>query len=158
MRKKLGIQFYRIAGYCHADATPTDVDALIAADCPKQLILVMKRDIAEWILQKSFQQAFEANDQEGRYAKEIDDLLAHMSARRLQKGDRVTLTHLPRSGVECRVGDEAPWTLRDPRFAEIVWKVFMGPRPVSAEVRSGLGSMLAGDPPPVVAQKRSAAR
>jgi hypothetical protein len=81
-----------------------------------------------------------------------------MSSRRLKKGDRVTLTYLPQSGVECRVGDEAPWTLGDPRFAEIVWNVFMGPRPVSPEVRRGLGSLLSGNPPAVAAGERPVIR
>ena len=156
-RKKVGIEFYRIAGYCHVEASPADVDALIAADCPKQLILVMQRDISERVLQRGFQLAFEANDPEDRYATEIKDLLAQMGPRRLVKGDRVTLTHLPQSGVECRLGDDAPWTLRDPQFAKIVWKVFMGPRPVTPEVRQGLGSLLS-DAPQVAADERPLTR
>jgi hypothetical protein len=158
LRKKVGIEFYRIAGYCDAEARPADVDAVACADVPKQLILVMQRDVADWILQRSFQDAFEANDFDGRYSKDIEALLAHMGARRLKKGDRVILTHLPQAGVECRVGDDAPWTLRDRAFAEIVWNVFMGPRAVSPDLRRGLGTLLSDVPQSAAAVERSVNR
>jgi hypothetical protein len=145
VRKKLRIAFYRIAGYCDTDAAPADVDALAAADCPKRLVLIMERNIPDWVLKKSFEDAFAANDPEGRFADKFAQLLNHMTARPLVKGDCVTLTHLPQIGLECRIGDAAPITVADPAFAHVVWNVYMGPRGVCPTLRAGLGTELAAE-------------
>lgn len=144
-RKKLGIKFYRIAGYCDADHAPKDVDALAAADVAKRLVLVMERDIADWVLRKSFEDAFAANDPDGRFTTEIKAMLDHMTARPLKKGDCVTITHVPQTGIECIVGDTGSASVKNLPFAHVVWNVYMGPQGVSPDLRSGLGSELKAD-------------
>lgn len=143
-RKVIGLKMYRIGGYCDASHSPADVDALAAADVAKQLVLVMERDIKQSILRKSFEQAFAVNDPEEEFPAQISTLLDHMTATTLAKGDRVTLTHLPGRGVECRIRDEEPIVVADAAFAHVVWNVYMGPKSVTAELRRGLGSQLPG--------------
>lgn len=145
MRKALGIKIYHIASYLDDDVRLTDVDAVVAADVPKQLILVMERDISESLVRRSFGEAFRNNDPKHRFEGEAETFLAHMTAVPLMKGDRVTLTHLPGIGVECRVGDDHPdraVVVPVPEFAHVVWNVYMGPKVVSPDLRKGLGSRL----------------
>jgi hypothetical protein len=141
-RKKLGIKFYRIAGYCDTDHAPRDVDALAAADVAKRLVLVMERDIADWVLRKSFEEAFAANDPKGQFSAEVKAMLDHITSRPLKKGDSVTITHVPQTGIECFVCDSATTSVQNLPFAHVVWNVYMGPQGVSPDLRSGLASEL----------------
>jgi hypothetical protein len=142
VRKKLGVALYRIAGYCDDDLQLKDVDALAAADVPKRLVLVMQRDIADWVLRRGFAEAFEANDPDGRFADHSRKLLDFLTAASVKEGDAIVLTHVPGSGVDCRLGDKPPLAIEDREFAHIVWKVFMGPKAVTPELRKGLGARL----------------
>lgn len=141
-RKKFGIKFYQIAGYCCTQHSPTDVDALAAADVPKILILVLERDISENILRKSFELAFADNDPEKKFTAEADKFLNHVAAKPLKKGDKITITHLPGIGMQCCVGDGETCRVENREFAHVVWKVYMGPQGVCPVLREGLGERL----------------
>jgi len=142
VRKAFGLKFYEIAGYCCTTQQPRDVDALAAVDAPKQLILVLERDISENILRRSFEAAFAANDPDGKHVVHIQTLLDHLAAGPLKKGDRITLTHLPSGGVECQVRDARAICVAEPAFAHVVWNVYMGPKGVCPVLRKGLGTHL----------------
>jgi len=145
LRKKFGIKFFQIAAYCDDDVAPRNVDELAAADVPKQLVLVMQRDVAEWVLRRAFAEALARNDPDNKYPEKIETLLNHMTARPLHKGDRIVLTHMPQSGMACQVCDTSPIAVSDCEFAHLVWKIYMGPQGVCPDIRKGLGSRLAAD-------------
>jgi hypothetical protein len=143
VRKKFGLTFYKIGGYCEASAGPTCADTLAAADVPKQLVLVMQRDISQAILEKSFSASFAENDPEGKFTKESELTLGHMVAAPMQKGQIVTITHLPGNGMTCQVGDGPVLHVPNTPFAHMVWNVYMGPKGVCPTLRTGLVDRLA---------------
>jgi hypothetical protein len=143
VRKKIGLTFYKIGGYCEASACPTCADSLAAADVPKQLVLVMQRDISQMILEKSFAASFAENDPENKFTAESRLTLDHMVAAPMKKGQHVTITHLPGNGMTCQVGDGQVLHVPNPQFAHLVWNVYMGPKGVCPTLRSGLVTRLA---------------
>jgi hypothetical protein len=143
VRKKIGLTFYKIGGYCDAAACPTCADSLAAADVPKQLVLVMQRDISQMILEKSFAASFEENDPQQQFTEESKLTLAHMVAAPMKKGQHVTITHLPGKGMTCQVGDGDVLHVPNPAFAHMVWNVYMGPKGVCPTLRTGLVARLA---------------
>ncbi|MCE9606970.1 MAG: chalcone isomerase family protein [Planctomycetia bacterium] len=142
IRKAFGIKFYKIGSYCCETISPTNVDALAAADVPKQLLLVMERDVSEAVLSRSFRETFEKNDPDKKFVKEIQTMLDYMTSSPLKKGEHVLITHLPQTGVSVRGRNQDPITVDNPAFAEVVWNVYMGPKGVSDELRTGLGTRL----------------
>lgn len=144
-RKKLGIKFYQIAGYCCTTCSPGDVDMLAAADVPKILILILERDISENILRRSFELAFADNDPEKKFTAQVDTFLNHVAAKPLKKGDKITITHLPGVGMQCQVNNGEVCRVPDREFAHVVWKVYMGPQGVCPVLRAGLGERLKGN-------------
>ena len=143
IRKKIGLTFYRIGGYCEASACPTCADSLAAADVPKQLVLVMQRDISQTILEKSFSASFAENDPENQFTAESKLTLDHMVAAPMKKGQTVTITHLPGNGMTCQVGDGEVLHVPNRAFAHMVWNVYMGPKGVCPTLRTGLVTRLA---------------
>jgi hypothetical protein len=138
VRKKFGLTFYKIGGYCETSCCPTCADTLAAADVPKQLVLVMQRDISQTILEKSFAASFADNDPEKKFTEESKQTLGHMVAAPMKKGQVVTITHLPGKGMTCQVGDGAALHVPNPEFAHMVWNVYMGPKGVCPTLRTGL--------------------
>ena len=142
VRRAMRIRFYKIGSYCCETIQPTDVDNLAAADVPKQLLLVMERDISSAILERSFRETFEKNDPDKKFVAEIQTMLDYMTSTALKKGEHVVITHLPKGGVSVRGRNQEPIVVNNPAFATVVWNVYMGPKGVSEELRTGLGSRL----------------
>lgn len=142
IRKAMMIKFYKIASYCDPAQAPADVDALAAADCPKQLCLTMVRDVPRSVLERGFQESFAKNDPEGKFAAETKLMLDHMLKAPLCEGETVQITHLPKQGIRVSVRNEAPINVDNLAFAHLVWNVFMGPDGVGKDVRRGLGQKL----------------
>lgn len=136
------IKFYKIASYCDQAHAPSDVDALAAADCPKQLCLTMVRDVPRSVLERGFQESFAKNDPQGKFAAETKLMLDHMLKAPLCEGESVHITHLPQRGVSVSVRNEAPINVDNLAFAHVVWNVYMGPDGVCKELRRGLGEKL----------------
>jgi len=143
VRRAMRIRFYKIGSYCCETVSPTDVDKLAAADVPKQLLLVMERDISSAILERSFRETFEKNDPDKKFTAEIQTMLDYMTSSPLKKGEHVVITHLPNVGISVRGRNQDPIVVKNPAFATVVWNVYMGPLGVSEELRTGLGSRLA---------------
>lgn len=143
IRKAMMIKFYQIASYCDSAQSPEHVDALASANCPKQLVLTMIRDVPQSILQRSFKEAFAKNDPEGKFAAESKTMLDHMLTAPLCEGETVQITHLPDQGVACSVRGGEPIVVKNLDFAKVVWNVYMGPNGVCKELRRGLGEKLA---------------
>ncbi|MGC3969298.1 MAG: chalcone isomerase family protein [Pirellulales bacterium] len=143
IRKAMMIKFYQIASYCDSAHAPEHVDALAAANCPKQLVLTMVRDVPQSILQRSFKEAFAKNDPEGKFSAESTTMLEHMLKAPLCEGETVQITHLPNQGVACSVRGQEPVIVKNLDFAKVVWNVYMGPDGVCKELRRGLGQKLA---------------
>lgn len=142
IRKAMMIKFYKIASYCDTAQTPADVDALAAADCPKQLCLTMVRDVPRSVLERGFQESFAKNDPAGKFAAETKLMLDHMLTAPLCEGETVQITHLPKQGIRVSVRNEAPINVDSLAFAHVVWNVYMGPDGVCKELRRGLGEKL----------------
>lgn len=143
IRKAMMIKFYKIASYCDQTQAPSDVDALAAADCPKQLCLTMVRDVPRSVLERGFQEGFAKNDPQGKFAAETKLMLDHMLKAPLRDGETVHITHLPQRGISVSVRNEAPINVDNLAFAHLVWNVYMGPDGVCKELRRGLGEKLA---------------
>lgn len=142
IRKAMMIKFYQIASYCDHTQAPSDVDALAAADCPKQLCLTMVRDVPRSVLERGFQESFAKNDPAGKFAAETKLMLDHMLKAPLCEGETVQITHLPKQGIRVSVRNEAPISVDNLAFAHVVWNVYMGPDGVCKDVRRGLGQKL----------------
>jgi len=108
VRRAMRIRFYKIGSYCCESIAPSDVDRLAAADVPKQLLLVMERDISASILERSFRETFEKNDPDKKFVVEIQKMLDYMTSSPLKKGEHVLITHLPQGGVSVRGRDQDP--------------------------------------------------
>lgn len=142
MRKRLFFNVYAVGSYVEENSTPRSAEELVALDVPKQLHLVMERDVAGKDVAENFRAAIRANYPEPQFSEEIAILTDYLASQTIQKGDHIWLTHVPGVGLNVILVGKAERTIRNPKFARAVWDIYFGPNNIGAEIKRGLSARL----------------
>ncbi len=142
MRTKLFFNVYAIAGYVQSGSGARSADDLAAADVPKQLHLVMQRDVAGADMAESFRAAIRANHPEPAFNSEVDTLVRMLREGTARRGDQILLTHVPGVGLQVSVTGKDAFVIKNPAFSRAVWDIYLGPYNVGDAVKRGLVSRL----------------
>ncbi|MCS6976009.1 MAG: chalcone isomerase family protein [Gemmatales bacterium] len=138
MRKRLIFNVYAVGSYIEENSKPASAEELVALDVPKQLHLVMERDVAGKDVADNFQAAIRANYPEPQFREEIQILTEYLASQTIRKGDHIWLTHVPGVGLNVILVGKAERTIRNPKFARAVWDIYFGPNNIGTEVKRGL--------------------
>lgn len=144
LRTRLGAHVYTVASYVQ-DGTrvkgPADV---LAADAVRVLHLVMQRTAQPAEFLGAFRAAVGKSYPDDKFAKEFAQLAEAVGENAAAKGDHVTLTYLPGEGVRVQLGKKVDATVKNPAFAQALWEVYLGEKPLDEGLKKGL----AGTPTP----------
>src|SRR5438552_5381398 len=99
LRKRLLFKVYTIASYVEAGAGLRSAADLAAADVPKQLHLVMQRDVDGKDLAEAVEKAIHKSRGDDAFGDELKSLQETVKALELKKGDNVRLTNIPKKGL-----------------------------------------------------------
>jgi hypothetical protein len=138
MRTKLFVSVYAIGSYIQAGAPVHNAAELSAADVPKQLHLVMQRDVAGRDVAESFRFAIRANYPEPAFNSEVDTLVRMLREGTARRGEQILLTHLPGVGLQVNVTGREPFVIKNPGFSRAVWDIYLGTNNVGDAVKRGL--------------------
>lgn len=131
-----GIEVY-VAGL-YVPSRTSDVAQILRADQPRQILLVMKRDVGHDQIGPAFRDAA-ANAAGSRAASlrsELDAFGAWIPA--MRAGDRFTVSYTPAADLVV-TSDGAPTTFRgSAELADAVFRMWIGERPVEDSLRAGL--------------------
>ena len=72
------------------------------------------------------------------FATEFAQLTAAVGNTAAAKGDHVTLLNVPGEGVRVQVGQKVDVTIKSPTFAQALWEVYLGPKPLDEGLKKGL--------------------
>src|SRR5207244_2262045 len=103
LRKRVVFKVYTIGSYVEAGSGVRSAEALAGADVPKQLHLVMERDVDGKDLADAVEKAIHKSRGDDAFPDELKSLAETMKALELKKGDHVRLTNVPKKGIECDV-------------------------------------------------------
>jgi Chalcone isomerase-like len=140
MRVKLFVNVYAIGSYVQAGTTVRSAAELSAADVPKQLHLVMQRDVAGRDVAESFRAAIRANYPEPAFNAEVDSLVRMLREGTARRGEEILLTHLPGVGLQVNVTGKEPFVINNAGFSKAVWDIYLGNYNVGDAVKRGLVS------------------
>lgn len=142
VRKKLFFQVYAIGSYVEKGASIRSAEQLAAADVPKQLHLIMLRNVSGPDMAEAFEAITRKNYPAPMFAEEIKAFSNLLRARTASTGDHFFLTHIPKVGLEVKhLGKEAV-VIRNPQFSQAVWDNYLGKTNVGEDVKRGLISKL----------------
>ena len=142
LREKFFFNVYAIGSYVLEGAGVRTAEELAAVDKPKQLHLVMERDVSGPDIAEAFVVAIRQNYPTPAFTNEVDLLAAKLREIDLKKDDHIYLTHLPGTGLHCNVVNKGEFTIENGEFSRAVWDIYLGKNNVGEGIKKGLTSRL----------------
>jgi hypothetical protein len=142
LRQKLFVNVYAIGSYVVEGAGVHTAEELAAVDKPKQLHLVMERDVSGRDIAEAFQVAIRQNYPTPAFNDEVNRLIETMRGMDLKKNDHVYLTHFPGVGLHCNAVNRGSFTIENPAFSRSIWDIYLGKNNVGEGIKKGLTSRL----------------
>jgi len=142
LREKFFLNVYALGSYVIEGAAVHTAEELAAVDQPKQLHLVMERDVDSKDFAEACAVAIRQNYPVPEFSEEVDRLTEKMREFDLKKGDNIYLTHLPGVGLRCNVVNKGDFTIDNPAFSHAVWDIYLGKNNVGEGIKKGLISRL----------------
>jgi hypothetical protein len=142
LRTKLIVKLYAIGSYVEQGAAVHSAEELCKVDCPKQLHLVMERAVAGKDLAEAFRAAVRLNYSEPAFNDEVQTLTQFLRTTSVRKGEHIYLTHVPGVGLHGFVQGKADFTIKNPRFSQAVWEIYLGKHNLGENIKRGLTSRL----------------
>lgn len=141
VRVKFGIAKVYVAALYVAQKTAT-AGAVIGASTPRRVQLVMLRDVAADTLQESLIEALKENTTAADF-KAFEPRVKQMSAifaaaKEAKKGDIIQLDLLPGTGTVITVRGQAKDPIQGDDFSNALLKIWLGDKPVQADLKKGL--------------------
>lgn len=136
LRTKYMVKVY-VAGL-YVPQKSSDPAAILKADLPKRVVMHFVRDVSKSQLTDGFTESFEANtpDAAKTLKPDIDRFFAALDA--VKDGQELTFTYIPGTGTTVAMSDKEKVTIATPAFAEILFSVWLGPKPPNANLKKGL--------------------
>jgi hypothetical protein len=140
LRQKYFLNIYALASYVQEGTQVHTPDELAAADCVKQLHLVMERNVEGKDMAEAFVTAIRMNHPEPAYVDEVNRLAEMLRSDTCHKGDHIYLTHLPGTGLRIGVTGKAEFVIANPQFSRAIWDIYLGPNNLGEAIKKGLVS------------------
>ncbi len=136
LRTKYMVKVY-VAGLYLAQKS-SDPAAILKADAPKRIVMHFVRDVSKSQITDGFTESFEGNtpDAAKTLKPDIDRLFAALDA--VKDGDEIVFTYLPGVGTSLAIGGKEKLTIAGPAFAEMIFSVWLGPKPPNAALKKGI--------------------
>lgn len=136
LRKKAVFKVY--VGGLYLAAPSKDAAAILAADAPKALRMRFLRSVEKEKLVETYREGFTANSPQKAAAQKagIDRLLATVTD--VKDGSITTYTYVPGTGTVVNVDGKDVAAIEGKDFAEVLFSLWLGPKPPSEDLRKGL--------------------
>jgi hypothetical protein len=136
LRTKFMVKVY-VAGL-YVPQKSSDANAILKADIPKQIVMHFVRDVTKNQLTDGFSESFHNNtpDAEKSLKSDIDRLFAALGP--VKEGEEITFTYLPEKGTSVVQAGTEKLTIAGNAFAEMLFSVWLGPKPPNAALKKGL--------------------
>jgi hypothetical protein len=141
LRTKAIFSVYAIASYVADAATVNSPAELAAADVPKRLHLVMEREVTGADMSANIRSGI-AGNHPGEFAEELNALDAYCKKLTLKRGMHVRLTHSPGVGLNALIGEDQALEIPNVKFANAIWEIYLGKKPLSDKLKKGLTSRM----------------
>jgi hypothetical protein len=142
VRQKFFFNVYALGSYVLEGAPVHNAEELAAINRPKQLHLVMERDVSGSDIAEAFLVAIRQNYPTPAFNAEVNLLVEKMRPIDLKKNDHIYLTHQPGIGLRCMVVGKGDFTIDNPDFSRAVWDIYLGTNNLGEGIKKGLVSRL----------------
>lgn len=136
LRTKYMVKVY-VAGL-YLPQKSTAPAAILKPDVAKQIVMHFVRDVSKNQLTDGFSESFENNTPElaKTLKPDIDRLFSALDP--VKDGEEVTFTYVPGTGTSVAIAGKEKLTVAAPAFAELLFSVWLGPKPPNANLKKGI--------------------
>lgn len=142
LREKFFFDVYTIGSYVVDGVAVHTAEELAALNQPKQLHLVMERDVEGGDIAEAFRLAVRQNYPSPAFDDEVNRLIGMIREIDFKKGDHVYLTHQPGIGLRCQVIGKGDFVIENPDFSRAIWDIYLGKNNLGDGIKKGLTSRL----------------
>ena len=143
LRTRAAFNVYAVGSYVQNGTAVRTAEDVTKADAVRMFDLVMERavDSADFI--GAFKAAVGKSYPADKFTAEFTQLAEGVGDKVAAKGDHVILLSMPGAGVRIRIADKVDVTVKNPAFAQALWEVYLGPKPLDEGLKKGLVGLLA---------------
>jgi hypothetical protein len=136
LRTKYAFKVY-VAGL-YLPQKSTEPATILKSDQPKRIVMHFVRGISKGQLTDGFTESFENNSPAAAKVlkADIDRFFAVLDA--TKEGEELVFTYIPGSGTTVMIDGQEKVSIPDPSFAEMLFSVWLGPKPPNASLKKGL--------------------
>jgi hypothetical protein len=142
LRSKFVFNVYTLGSYLQEGVKARSAEELAAIDAPKQLHLVMERDVDGKDMADAFHSAIRLNHASPAFDKELTALMEYMKMHPVKKGDNIWLMYVPGAGLQCNIIGKGEVKINNPAFGKAVWEIYLGKNNLGDSIKKGLTSRL----------------
>lgn len=136
LRTKYMVKVY-VAGL-YLGQKSSDADATVKAEEPKRIVMHFVHNVSKKQMTDAFEESFHDNSPEASKSMkgDIDRLLAALEP--LNEQDEMVFTYIPGTGTTLAIRGQDKVTIPGPAFGQMVFSVWLGPKPPNAGLKKGL--------------------
>jgi hypothetical protein len=136
LRTKYMVKVY-VAGL-YLPQKSTDPAAILKPDVPKRIVMHFVRNVSKSQLTDGFFESFQNNTPEAAKTlkPDIDRLFSALDS--VKDGDELVFTYTPATGTTLTIAGKETLTIPSPNFAEMLFSVWLGPKPPNAALKKGI--------------------
>jgi hypothetical protein len=136
LRTKFVVKVY-VAGL-YLEQKSSDANAIIKADEPKRIVMQFLRDVSKKQVADGFEESFNNNSPDAKKTMkaDIDRFLDALEP--IKQGEQMVFTYVPGTGTTMSISGKDKVTIAGPAFAQVLFSVWLGPKPPNADLKKGL--------------------
>jgi hypothetical protein len=142
LRSKAGFSVYAVGSYLQDGVTARTPDELAKADAVRMLHLVMERTVEPGDFIDAFKTAVGKTYPADKFAAEFAQVAKAVGDTAAKKGDQITMLYTPGAGVRIQIVGKVDVTVKGAAFAQALWEVYLGPKPIDENLKKGLVGLL----------------
>jgi hypothetical protein len=116
----------------------SDASAILKVDLPKRIVMQFVHTASKNQMTNAFEEAFSDNtpDTTKPMTADIDRLLGALEP--VKEGDQMVFTYAPGTGTTLAINGQEKLTIAGPAFSEVIFSVWLGPKPPNAGLKKGI--------------------
>jgi len=136
LRTKVIVKVY-VAGL-YLEQKSSDANAIIKSDAPKQIVMKFVHGASKSQMSDAFNESFNDNSPDAvkTMKPDIDKLLGALEP--VKVGDQMVFTYVPGTGTTYTMNGQERVTIAGPAFGQVLFSVWLGPKPPNGDLKTGM--------------------
>ncbi len=136
LRTKFFVKVY-VAGL-YLDHKSSDPNAILKSDAPKRIVMHFVHSASKSQMSSAFDESFTDNTPDARKSQQSDIERLFAALDPVKDGDEMVFTYVPGTGTMFAINGTEKLTIAGPAFAQVLFSVWLGPKPPNADLKKGL--------------------